>query len=116
MGLPFTDGLEEALGAERDVRMLVDGLYGTGLTRAVERGPALVIDTANRTGLPILALDVPSGLDCDSGEPLGACIRARVTATFAAMKLGFDNPRSRSYTGQIRLVGIGAPADGPSRP
>ena len=94
--------------------LVVDGLYGTGLERPIDGPTVQVVEAVNASGLPVLALDVPSGLDCDSGRPLGACIRATRTATFAAPKTGFSDPASRAWTGEVTVVSIGAPADSPS--
>jgi NAD(P)H-hydrate epimerase len=88
---------------------LVDGLLGTGLTRPVEGALRIVIEAVNRSGKPVLALDLPSGLDADRGVPLGAAVRATLTATFVAPKLGFDAPGARDYTGEVTVVDIGAP-------
>jgi len=95
--------------------LIVDGLYGTGLTRALDGTAAALVDAMNASGAPVLSLDVPSGLDCDSGEPTGPCIRAAVTVTFVAEKIGFANPASRAFTGEVRIVGIGAPQEWPLR-
>lgn len=88
---------------------LVDALLGTGLTRPVEGPLRLAIEAMNRSGRPILALDLPSGLDADSGVPLGAAVRATATVTFAARKLGFDAPGASAYTGDVTVVDIGLP-------
>ncbi|OJW05434.1 MAG: NAD(P)H-hydrate epimerase [Planctomycetales bacterium 71-10] len=88
---------------------LVDGLLGTGLTRPVEGSLRDAIEAMNRSGRPILALDLPSGLDADSGRPLGVAVRARATVTFAAHKLGFDAPGASGYTGDVTVVDIGLP-------
>ena len=69
---------------------IVDALLGTGLSRPVEGLLRTVIDAINAAGKPVLALDLPSGLDADTGAPLGAAVRASATATFAAPKLGFS--------------------------
>jgi NAD(P)H-hydrate epimerase len=88
---------------------VVDGLLGTGLTRPVE-GPLLAAVAAiNRGGKPVLALDLPSGLDADRGVPLGDAVRATITATFVAPKLGFNAPGARDYTGEVNVVDIGVP-------
>ena len=92
---------------------MVDGLLGTGLTRPVEGPLRAAIEAINRSGKPVLALDLPSGLDADRGEPLGAAVRARVTATFVAPKLGFSAPGASGYTGEVCVVGIGVPAEAP---
>jgi len=58
----------------------------------------------------VLAIDLPSGLDCDTGQPLGpACVRADKTVTFVAEKSGFANPDAREYTGEITVADIGCP-------
>jgi NAD(P)H-hydrate epimerase len=107
--------VESALrSAPRDA-LVVDGLYGTGLERPLVGSEARVVEAVNASGLRVLALDVPSGLDCDTGQPLAACIRAEHTVTFAAPKLGFSNPASRAWTGEVSVVPIGAPV-GPASP
>ena len=63
----------------------------------------------NASTNPVLAVDIPSGLDCDTGEALGAAVRARHTATFVACKKGFLNPASRAWTGEVHVIDIGAP-------
>jgi NAD(P)H-hydrate epimerase len=92
-----------------DADWLVDGLLGTGLTRPVEGTLRSVIEAMNRSGKPILALDLPSGLDADTGMPLGAAVRARATATFVAPKLGFAAPGAADYTGEVAAIDIGLP-------
>ncbi len=88
---------------------IVDALLGTG-TRGVVREPFVtVIEEVNAAGVPILAVDLPSGLDCDTGEPLGACIRAAHTATFVAAKRGFDAPGAAAFTGKVHVIDIGVP-------
>ena len=88
---------------------LVDALLGTGLTRPVEGLLGRAIASLNRAGRPILALDIPSGLDADSGHPLGDAVRADATATFVAPKLGFARLGADAYTGQVEVIDIGAP-------
>jgi NAD(P)H-hydrate epimerase len=62
--------------------------------------------------VPVLAVDIPSGLDCDTGEPLGlACVRATRTVTFVAEKVGFANPIARQYLGQVTVGDIGCPRE-----
>ena len=100
----------EALGALLvGADWLVDGLLGTGLTRPLEGRLRLIVEAMNRSGKPILALDLPSGLDADQGVPLGTAIHARVTATFVAPKLGFTAAGARDYTGEVVVIDIGLP-------
>ncbi len=101
------DEAHAALAGETD--LVVDGLFGTGLARALRGAASDLVRTLATLDMPILALDLPSGMDCDTGGPLGACVRATLTATFVAPKLGFDDPASREWTGAVHVVGIGAP-------
>lgn len=88
---------------------VVDALFGTGLSRPVE-GPARdVIETINAVHDRVLALDLPSGLDADTGLPLGLAVHAAATATFVAPKVGFARPEAYAYTGQVEVFGIGVP-------
>ena len=92
-----------------DVDWLVDGLLGTGLSRPVNGPLYTVIEAMNRSGKPIFALDLPSGLDADTGTPLGVAVRATATATFVAAKLGFAAPGAAEYTGEVVVIDIGLP-------
>jgi NAD(P)H-hydrate epimerase len=88
--------------------MIVDALFGTGLRGQVSEEYRELIEVVNSLGKPIVAVDIPSGLDCDTGEPLGAAIRAHYTVTFVAVKKGFvANSRARQYTGHVYLASIG---------
>jgi NAD(P)H-hydrate epimerase len=90
---------------------LVDSLLGTGLTRPVEGLLRDVVEAINRSGKPVLALDLPSGLDADLGVPLGVAVKATVTATFVAPKMGFQAPGAVEYTGEVAVADIGAPRE-----
>jgi NAD(P)H-hydrate epimerase len=96
-----------AIMAEAD--WLVDGLLGTGLSRPVEGPLRTVIEAMNGSGKPVLALDLPSGLDADTGQPLGVAVCASATATFVAAKLGFAAPGAFAYTGEVVVIDIGLP-------
>ena len=63
----------------------------------------------DQTAARVLAVDLPSGLDCDTGQTAGACIKADLTATFVAPKQGFDLAGAAAYTGRVEVIGIGAP-------
>lgn len=92
---------------------IVDALFGTGLTGPVRDPFDRVIRAINAAPAKVLAVDIPSGLDCDTGEPLGPTVKADHTATFVAMKKGFANPASREWTGLAHVLGIGAPRSVP---
>ena len=91
--------------------LIIDALFGTGLDQAPRADAAALIETINRLGLNVLAIDVPSGLDCNTGEPLGTCIRAARTVSFVDEKAGFANPRSKEFTGQVTVADIGCPRE-----
>jgi NAD(P)H-hydrate epimerase len=102
--------LRDQLFAEiRESGWVVDALFGTGLSRSLGPPYDEIVARVNESGRPVLAVDIPSGLDCDTGEPLGPTIRATHTATFVAPKRGFLNPKSREWTGEVHVVDIGAP-------
>jgi NAD(P)H-hydrate epimerase len=88
---------------------IVDALLGTG-ARGEPRAPlAEAIERINAHGAPIMAVDLPSGLDCDSGAAATHTIRAAHTCTFVAQKPGFLAPAARRYTGVVHVTDIGAP-------
>lgn len=100
------DGLQDLL---RNDSVVVDALFGTGLSRPLAYPYSEVVAQVNASGLSAFAIDIPSGLDCDTGEPLGPTVRATHTATFVAPKRGFLNPKSREWTGEVHVIDIGAP-------
>jgi len=109
MNLPIRPAADEPIDA--DAALIIDALLGTGLTSAPRGVIASLIERANAHTAPTLAVDLPSGLDCDTGEPLGVCVRAAETVTFVGMKAGFANPASREFTGVITVGDIGAPRE-----
>lgn len=86
---------------------IVDALLGTGVTAPVRDPLAGVIVAINRQASRVLAIDLPSGLDCDSGRPWGVCVRATHTATMVSHKQGFAS--AREYTGEVHVIDIGIP-------
>lgn len=97
-----------------DGGIIVDALLGTGAMGPPRATIATAIDAINAArasshGARVFAVDLPSGLDCDSGTAPGACVRADATGTFVARKIGFDNPASLQFTGDVHVLGIGAP-------
>jgi len=89
---------------------IVDGLLGTGARGEPKPPIDAVIDQLNASGVPVLAIDLPSGLDCDTGLAARHTIRARHTCTFVAVKPGFLQPGATAYTGEVHVLDIGAPA------
>ncbi|HOK96340.1 MAG TPA: NAD(P)H-hydrate epimerase [Anaerohalosphaeraceae bacterium] len=88
--------------------LLVDALLGTGMQGELADSMIRLISVLNACGRPIAAVDIPSGLDCDTGLPLPVCIEAAATITFAAIKKGFTVcPQSRQATGRVFVADIG---------
>lgn len=106
--LPDPDPTEVA-SALAGADWAVDALLGTGTAGAVREPYGRVIAPLNASGRPVFAVDLPSGLDCDSGEPCGTCVRAQHTGTLVARKRGFDNPASHAWTGAVHVIEIGVP-------
>lgn len=87
--------------------LCVDALLGIGQTRAPEGKIALAAEWINHAGLPIVSVDVPTGMDGDTGHVFDPCVRADVTVTFHAAKLGLMLTDRRSYVGDLRIAPIG---------
>lgn len=90
--------------------MIVDSLFGTGLSGQIRDDYRQLIKSINASNCPILAVDIPSGLDCDAGRPLGIAIEASWTITFVAVKKGFTYAQAAQYTGEIFVASIGIAA------
>jgi len=104
-----TEGEAEAsVAALANCDVLVDAILGTGISGEV-RG---VARAAIESWPPryTVAVDIPSGLNADTGQPCGCAVRADKTITFQFMKQGLLQPAARPYTGQIEVVDIGIPA------
>lgn len=89
--------------------LVVDALCGVGLKGELRPLQRRCVETMNESGRRILAVDVPSGLDADTGNPLPVAVSAVKTVTFVANKKGFLNPDVEKYTGEIEVVDIGVP-------
>ena len=103
------DDLDEVRPTCERADLLIDALLGTGFRGEVRSPIAETIDLLNAAEVPILAVDVPSGLDSDTGESANATIRAQTTVTFVAEKTGFERPEARAYLGRVRVADIGVP-------
>lgn len=101
---------EELRSALGSADAIVDGIFGTGLSREVEGVERAAIESVVRAARPVLALDLPSGVDADTGEVLGVAVRATWTVTFAAVKRGLTQYPARDHAGEIVVVDLGVPA------
>ena len=109
--LPISDA--EQLSAAHHVLqrapVVVDALFGTGLTRPLEGHYAGVVEAMNASPGALFAVDVPSGLDANTGEVLGVAALATATLSFIAPKLGFARAEGPQHTGCVQVAEIGVP-------
>jgi len=101
------DRLDEHAAAD----LIVDAIFGTGLDRPVQGRAAEVIEWINHTGRPVLAVDVPSGLDCDTGRPLGVAVKATKTVSFVGYKPAFNELDAQPLIGEVVIGEIGVPRE-----
>ncbi len=96
-------------GAVSSASLVVEGLFGTGLDRPIEGWRAELLAALDAAAAPVVALDLPSGIDADTGAVLGIAPRAALTLTFAAHKRGLWQGAGRSCAGEVVVVDIGVP-------
>lgn len=97
----------EAIESVSDDTILIDALFGTGLTRAIDGEYRQIVEALAAKKLTVVAVDIPSGIHGDSGELMGAAIPAELTVTFGAKKRGHALYPGKEYCGRIFLVDIG---------
>jgi NAD(P)H-hydrate epimerase len=100
------EALSRTLG---EAGCVVDALFGVGFNGQMRPPYDRIIEAMNAAPCSKFAIDIPSGLDCDSGFPANPTFRADLTCTFVAEKLGFQSPEAKPYLGEVRVLGIGAP-------
>ena len=103
LGLRFADDWEPA-----DV--IVDALFGTGFSGAPRQDAAALIEAMNASGSPVVAVDVPSGVDASTGEVAGVAVEAELTVTFHAPKIGLAVAPGRFHAGHVEVADIGLAA------
>ena len=84
--------------------LLIDGIFGIGLNRPLDSEWIALFAALNESGLPILAIDVPSGVNADTGEVLGAALHAAVTLTLGAPKIGLVQARAAAFVGRLEVA------------
>jgi len=110
MGLPIEPADPARIEDARPL-LLVDAIFGTGLTQAPRDPFGEIVRAVKKSQVPVLSIDIPSGLDCDTGKPLGPCIQATRTITFVAAKTGFAQPEAARYLGELSIGDIGCPRE-----
>lgn len=108
-GIPIEMGGADPEGWPRRPSIVVDALFGTGLERPLEGEAIAWIEAINRFEAPIVAADLPSGIDADTGAVLGAAVRATLTVTFAAAKPAMRCLAAQPFLGEVAVVSIGEP-------
>lgn len=107
--LPLTHVQNTDTDLFTDSAYIIDGLLGSGLQGEVQAPFDGIINAINQAHKKVLAIDIPSGLDCDTGQPLGTAIHADHTLTMVAPKQGFTASEAKSHVGQVEVVDIGLP-------
>ncbi|UCF89912.1 MAG: NAD(P)H-hydrate dehydratase [Desulfobacterales bacterium] len=107
--IPDSDSFLKRRSAMRQAGIWLDAIFGTGLKSDVKGYFKDVIDFINSLNKPVFAVDIPSGLNSDTGQPCGTCIRAEATATFGFAKTGHLIFPGAAYTGKLEIVDIGIP-------
>lgn len=98
-------------GLPAETALVVDALFGTGLSRPIEVPLAMWLEEMNRSGVPVVSLDMPSGICADSGRILGAAIKATHTVSFCCLKRGHLLQPGRQTSGELHVVDIGISQD-----
>ena len=112
MGLEVVEVADESRLDRLDLHefdILVDAILGTGLNSEVRGIYRDVIERVNHSGLPVAAVDIPSGLSADTGQVLGMAVRADLTVTFGLPKIGLLMPPGEQLAGRLEVVDIGIP-------
>lgn len=104
------DGLDPLVDRLDHADIVIDAIFGTGLSSDVRGLQAAAIELINAAGIPVFAVDIPSGLHADTGHALGTCIQAEATATFGFAKIGQVLYPGASYCGELVVVDIGIPS------
>jgi hydroxyethylthiazole kinase-like uncharacterized protein yjeF len=100
----------DAKAGERELgepEVVVDALFGTGFRGEPRPDAAALIEAVNAAGVPVFAVDLPSGVDASTGEIAGAAVRATATVTFHGRKVGLEVAPGRFHAGEVRVADIG---------
>jgi ADP-dependent NAD(P)H-hydrate dehydratase / NAD(P)H-hydrate epimerase len=103
LGITFVDSLSDLA----DCQLLIDGIFGFGLTRLVTEKIATIIEEINRWSIPVVSIDIPSGLHTDTGKALGIAIRATHTLCLGLWKRAFFQDLALEYLGKVEKIDFG---------
>ncbi len=108
----FMSDWEEKVGRElQECDLIIDALLGTGISKPVRDAYASVIDFMNSSSLPILSIDIPSGVNADTAEVMGRAVEAAMTVTLGLPKMGLLFQPGRAHAGLISVGDIGIPVE-----
>lgn len=108
---PTAEQLGDLAATLADFDVIIDAVGGTGIRGALRGDAAMAVEQINAADRPVVAVDIPTGLDCDTGSADGPAVRAGLTVTFIASKKGFAADGADDYTGRVVVADIGIPAD-----
>jgi len=108
---PLREGMELLPGELARAHVIIDALYGTGFKGAVRENVIPVVEAVNSSPAPVIAVDIPSGLEADTGLAGGSCIRASHTVTFGLPKIGLVTGYGPEFTGRMHVADISIPAE-----
>jgi len=101
--------LASLAGRLRAFDLIVDAVGGTGISGPLRGDAAIAVRQINAADGHVVAVDIPTGLDCETGTAHDPTVRAELTVTFVARKIGFDAPGAAEYTGKVVVADIGVP-------
>jgi len=107
---------EDAKKRIKKADIVLDGVFGTGIRSDIKEPHATAIDLMNKSNAFILAIDVPSGLDPNTGKIHDLCVKADATITFHRLKVGLATKQAKKYTGPIHVERIGIPPEAEDLP
>ena len=103
----LSEDIEKAADAVSEGILIIDAIFGVGVRGPLKELYVRLIDTINTAARPVIAVDVPSGLDADTGEPLPVAVKAVKTVTMGYPKAGFEKPSAKEYIGDCIVAEIG---------
>jgi len=104
------EGIDKAFEALGTCDLVIDAIFGTGIHGVLEEFYKVLIEKLNSLGAAVISIDLPSGLDADTGRACPVAVQAFKTVALAFPKTGFKNPESKKYTGEVVIADIGIPA------
>jgi NAD(P)H-hydrate epimerase len=101
------EDIDRVFSEIRSARVIIDALFGIGMKGRLESFYVELVNRINAFGAPVISVDIPSGLDADTGKPLPVAVKAFKTVTFGFPKIGFRSQEAKNYTGEVMIADIG---------